>query len=176
MKKEEPVIFLEGEKVILSPLEEDDLYSIQKILNSPDVRKNLAERFPRNRLMLKDLITLNKEKKGVFLKIVEKESFKIAGIISLSDFNWPNRRAMLSIALGKDFQRKGYGTESTKMLVDYGFKNLQLHKISLEVYEFNKEAIKMYERLGFVKEGHYRKHSFKDGKYVDLIFMSLLNE
>lgn len=83
---------------------------------------------------------------------------------------------MLSISLGRDFQRKGYGTESTKMLVDYGFKNLQLHKISLEVYEFNKEAIKMYERLGFVKEGHYRKHSFKDGKYVDLIFMSLLNE
>ncbi|MEO0234278.1 MAG: GNAT family protein [candidate division WOR-3 bacterium] len=176
MKKEKPVIFLEGKKVILSPIEEDDLFTIQKILNDPDVRKNLAERFPRNRMMLKELISLNKEKKGIFFKIVEKENFDIVGLISLSDFNWPNRRAMLAIAIDKNFQNRGYGTESTKLLVDYGFKNLQLHKICLEVYDFNKNAIKMYKNLGFKREGVFKKHSFKDGKYVDLIFMSLLNE
>lgn len=176
MKREQTIIFLEGKKVILSPIEEDDLSTIQRILNDPDVRKNLAERFPRNRMMLKDLISLGKEKKGIFLKILEKEHFDIVGLISLSDFNWPNRRAMLGIAIDKNFQNKGYGTESTKILVDYGFKNLQLHKICLEVYDFNKNAIKMYKKLGFKREGVFKKHSFKDGKYVDLIFMSLINE
>lgn len=175
-EEKDPIIFIEGKKVILSPIDDDDLFTLQKILNDPDVRKNLAERFPRNRMMLKDIISLNKEKKAVFLKILEKESFNIVGMISFSDFNWPNRRAMLGIAIDKNYQRKGFGTEATELLIDYGFKNLQLHKICLEVYDFNKNAIKMYKRLGFKKEGHYKKHSFKDGEYVDLIFMSLINE
>lgn len=176
MKEKKPIIFLEGKKVILSPLERDDLFPVSRILNDYRIRKNLSERFPKNIEMLKELIKKGEEKKTLVLKIVDKQTGNLAGIISLTDFNWPNRRAMLSIVIDQNFQNKGYGTEATKMVVEYGFKNLQLHKICLEVYDFNKNAIALYKKLGFKKEGHYKKHSFKDGKYVDLIFMSRIND
>ena len=83
---------------------------------------------------------------------------------------------MLGIMIGeKDKQGHGYGLESMKLFLDYCFNTLNLHRICLEVYSFNKGAIELYKKLGFVTEGTFREHSFKFGKYHDLIFMGLLD-
>lgn len=175
-EKMKRAVFLEGRKAILNPASKDDAEFLESLINSDEVRKNLAERFPRNREAINETIEAMNKKKEIFLLITEKKSGKKAGAILLHDFSWHNRRAMLTISISPEFQGRGLGYESSKLLIDYAFSNLQIHKVCLEVYAFNRKAVSMYKKLGFRLEGRFKKHSFKDGKYVDLLFMSLLEE
>ena len=86
-----------------------------------------------------------------------------------------NRTAILGIFIGeKKEQNKGLGAETIKLLLDYGFNYLNLHEISLEVYEFNKRAIKCYEKVGFKECGRKRESKYLNGKYYDIITMDIL--
>ncbi|MGE3063535.1 MAG: GNAT family N-acetyltransferase [bacterium] len=174
MKKR--AVFLSGKKCILSPASKADLGFVENLINSDDIRKNLAERFPRNQEAILETIQSMNRKKEIFLIISDKKSGERAGAILLHDFSWHNRRTMLTISISPEFQGKGFGYESSKLLIDYAFKNLQVHKVCLEVYAFNRKAVSMYKKLGFKLEGRFKKHSFKDGKYVDLLFMSLISK
>ena len=71
---------------------------------------------------------------------------------------------------------KGYGKEAIKLLLEYGFNNLNLNNIMLKVYSFNKRAVKLYESLGFQKIGTRHKSHYSKGKYYDEIYMELLKE
>jgi RimJ/RimL family protein N-acetyltransferase len=61
-------------------------------------------------------------------------------------------------------------------LLDYAFKGLDFRRVSLEVLAINTNAIKLYEKLGFVREGIRRKEFFLDGKYLDSYIYGLLSE
>ena len=88
-----------------------------------------------------------------------------------------SRTATLGIFIGEKEERsKGYGTEAIKLLLDFGFNYLNLHEIKLDVYEFNKRAIKCYEKIGFKEYGRRRKCKFINGKYYDSIEMDILAE
>lgn len=167
------VNFINGNKCGLAVLEREDAVFLTRVFNNPEVRRNLAKRFPMNTAVVTEWIDEEYRKRNVTLLIVDKASDNPAGFIRLSDFNWPNQRAELSIALLPEFQGSGFGTEATKNLIKYAFDNLGLRKITLEVYEFNKIGVKMYDAIGFIKEGHYKDHSLKDGKFHDLLFMTL---
>jgi len=173
---EKTSVFLSGKKTFLSAASKKNIPFIESLINSEEIRKNLAERFPRNSEAIADTIDSMNKKKEIFLIINDKKSGKQAGAILLHDFSWHNRRAMLTISISPEYQGKGLGFESSKLLIDYAFKNLQVHKVCLEVYAFNKKAVNMYKKLGFKLEGRFKKHSFKDGKYVDLLFMSLIKD
>ena len=85
--------------------------------------------------------------------------------------------AEVGITIGeKEYQGKGYGTEAMEVLLEYGFKTVNLNRIQLRVYEFNSRAIKSYNKIGFVEEGRMRQGIFIKGKYHDIIFMSILQE
>lgn len=66
-----------------------------------------------------------------------------------------------------DDRGKGYGTELLNLILDYGFNNLNLHKIKLNVYPFNIGAIKAYTRVGFAKEATFKHEVFYNGQWVD---------
>jgi len=100
----------------------------------------------------------------------------LAGVITLHDFSWYNRRAELTIAVHPDFQGKGFGKEAVLLVMKHAFENIQVHKILLEVYAANEKAVKMYKSCGFEVEGIFKNHSFKDGKYNDLLVMSVIND
>lgn len=68
---------------------------------------------------------------------------------------------------------KGLGKKVTKAIVGWGFSQLNLHKITLGVLGNNERAIRMYENLGFGREGVLRDEQFRDGKYLDLIQMAV---
>ena len=63
-----------------------------------------------------------------------------------------------------------------RILIRFIFEQMNINKIKLNVYEFNKRAIRCYEKCGFKKEGTLRKEIFKDGKYYDQYIMSILEE
>ena len=99
------------------------------------------------------------------------------GEVVLNQFDDDNRSASFRIALqGKDFYGQGYGTEATKLIVDYGFSQLNLHRIELEVYDFNPRAQRVYEKAGFKKEGVKRDVLLWEGSYQSAIVMSILED
>ena len=68
------------------------------------------------------------------------------------------------------------GTEAMSVLLDYGFNILNLHRVDLEVFAFNKRARKSYEKLGFKQEGIMRDKLFYDGEFHDAILMGVLKK
>ena len=91
--------------------------------------------------------------------------------------NLVSRKATLGIFIGDEENRsKGYGTEAMKLLVDYGFNILGLHNIDLNVFAFNKQAIRAYEKVGFKEYGRRHESYFLDGKFHDEISMEIINK
>jgi RimJ/RimL family protein N-acetyltransferase len=62
------------------------------------------------------------------------------------------------------------------LLLEYGFNTVNLNRIELETYVFNVRALKSYNKLGFTEEGRKRQHIWINGKYHDVIIMSILAE
>jgi len=90
---------------------------------------------------------------------------------------WTHGNAWLGIGIGdRNYWSKGYGTEALRLILRYGFVELNLHRISLTVLEGNDRAIRAYEKAGFVHEGMLREYSRYDGKWYGEVFMGLLRE
>jgi len=98
------------------------------------------------------------------------------GYFRTSNHSKENRNIYIGADLHKDFRGKGLAYESYKRFIPMLSKELDLHKISLEVLETNQRAIKLYEKVGFIHEGVKRDEVLKDGKWVDSIIMSILED
>lgn len=81
----------------------------------------------------------------------------------------------IGIAIGeKDFRGKGYGTEAIRLLLKFGFEELRLNNIHLNVLSYNERAIKCYKKAGLKECGRLHKALWKKGKYIDMIQMEIL--
>jgi RimJ/RimL family protein N-acetyltransferase len=99
----------------------------------------------------------------------------IIGVAGFDDIIKENQVATLFIGLGSEGERgKGYGRETMKLLLEYGFNDLNFHRIQLNVLEFNERAIALYEKFGFKKEGIFREFALRDGKRYNLLLYGLL--
>ena len=97
------------------------------------------------------------------------------GHISLHDIDHLFRHAFIGIVIGEDEHRnRGYGTEAVRLVLDYGFKALNLHNIMLSVHGDNAAGIACYKKVGFRDAGRRREWLFKNGKYVDVVYMDIL--
>jgi RimJ/RimL family protein N-acetyltransferase len=74
----------------------------------------------------------------------------------------------------KRLWNQGYGTDAMRLLLQHGFNTLNLNRVALDVYDTNLRAVRSYEKAGFVHEGRKRQAIFKDGRYVDILQMSVL--
>jgi len=112
--------------------------------------------------------------KNVYFGIEDKSNKELVGIIFLSKINMIHQTCWLGIFLGDESTRgKGFGKEAVSLITNYAFISLNIRKVSLEVVKTNKNAITLYKKLGFVQEGEMKKQVFIDGKYSDLILMSV---
>lgn len=104
------------------------------------------------------------------------EAGEFLGIVEFFNISWKNRRAEYSIALQPLARGKGFGCLATDKILEIAFKELGLNRVWLRVLETNGKAIKLYERLGFVREGLCREESLRNGKFVSQIQMSILKK
>lgn len=119
---------------------------------------------------------LKQRSTAVRLAIVDEED-RIVGCVYLLDINRINQCAELHIVIGNERNRgKGIGSYAVKSLVEYAFYNLNLHRVQLEVLTYNKAAIALYKKCGFIEEGIRQSVIYKNGKYVDVMMMALLRE
>ena len=116
----------------------------------------------------------NKQESRVFaIKLLDDG--QIIGIAGFDDIIKENKVATLFIGIGSQNSRgKGCGKETIDILLDYGFNDMDFHRIQLNVLEFNKSAIALYEKTGFKKEGMYREFVLRDEKRYDLYLYGLL--
>jgi diamine N-acetyltransferase len=100
----------------------------------------------------------------------------LVGTISLMHIDHRNRRSELGrVLIGEERMRRGgLGREMTHLVLEYAFNHLNLHKVECEVVAGNLPARELYGRFGFVEDGVLRQHVFKDGRYLDVIVLSLL--
>ena len=116
-----------------------------------------------------------KNKENRSFNIIELKDNKLIGTIGLEHFNWIARSAVLGIFIGdKDFRNNGYGAEAIKLVLEYGFKYLNLHSIRLDLLSINERAHKCYLKCGFKDTGCSREQIFLNGKYYDKLHMDML--
>lgn len=107
--------------------------------------------------------------------IIDLDSNTLIGAIGLEHFNWIERSAVLGIFIGDDkYRNNGYGVEAINLLLEYGFKYLNLHSIRLSLLAINERAHKCYLKCGFKDTGRSREEIFLNGKYYDKLHMDIL--
>ncbi len=170
--------FAEGSLVILRPLERTDLNErYLRWLNDPEVtRYTETGTFPSTAEDLDNYYrSVSGSKHDVMLAVVDKKSGGHIGNVKLGPIHWVHRRATFGILIGdKEFWGKGIGLDATRLMVEYGFQRLNLHRIDLGVFAEHEAAVRCYERAGFKVEGRMREDVFLDGKYRDRLRMGLL--
>jgi RimJ/RimL family protein N-acetyltransferase len=168
-----------GKRVRLRAISKDDLPAFVDWLNDPEVNRNVAIYYPlpmeQEENWFKVMSTHAVEEQPLAIEIKDEKGWKLAGDMSFLNFDQHERSAEIGIFIGeKAAWNKGYGTEAMRLMVDYGFNNLNLNRIYLRVFETNPRGIRCYEKAGFQHEGRQRQAHFLDGKYVDVLMMSIL--
>jgi RimJ/RimL family protein N-acetyltransferase len=103
------------------------------------------------------------------------EEDKIVGFIGFELLNWADRDAYVAIGIGEqDNWSKGYGSDAMRVMLRYGFLELNLHRISLTVFEQNPRGIHSYEKCGFKHEGRIREFLLRDGRRSDMLHMGIM--
>ncbi len=150
-------------KIRLREIREDDLSFLNQCRNKFAVSRSLNMFHPKP--LEGEQQWFHKPKDEVHF-LIEADG-NAAGQASLIHFSRRDRKAEFTIFLDEPYWGKGYGRIATKLMVHYGFYELNLHKIFLHVYKGNDAARKMYEKTGFCKEGLLRDFIFREGEYID---------
>ena len=140
---------------------------VKKIENKDDYIDLLLEADPS-----KDMIHKYLDDSDVYALKKEDELISIAVILHIDR----KTLELKNIVTTEKYRNKGYGTEAIKLILEYGFKYMNLHNIKLDLMEFNDRALKCYEKCGFKEYGRRRKCKFINGKYYDTISMDVLAE
>jgi RimJ/RimL family protein N-acetyltransferase len=113
-----------------------------------------------------------------FLFIIHAlDSDQLIGFVALFGIDWNHGNAWVGIGLGeREYWGKGYGTDAMRTILKYAFTELNLHRVTLGVFEYNPRAIRSYEKAGFTHEGRVRQVLLKDGQRWDAFEMGVLRE
>ena len=107
--------------------------------------------------------------------IYRTDGLQPIGFVVLRDIDQQHKTAEIGITIGEASERgKGHGTEAMKLILDYAFTALGLGNVLLSVYEFNRGAVRAYEKAGFKVIGRRRKSHFAAGSMWDVIFMDCI--
>jgi RimJ/RimL family protein N-acetyltransferase len=171
---------IRGERVYLRAQERSDVPLFVAWFNDSETTSYLSMRAPMSLPMEEAWFTrmVEQQGKGAYhFTICRLDDDQPIGTIGLFDIDTVNGGAGIGISIGeKSLWGLGFGTEAMFALLDFGFGQLRLERMWLEVYEFNARARRSYEKCGFVLEGTERHAIFKRGQYYDVDLMSILRD
>jgi RimJ/RimL family protein N-acetyltransferase len=121
--------------------------------------------------------SLNDQQHLALFSIVTNQEQQLIGSCSLRNINSHHKNAELQIRIGDfDYHNRGYGSDAIKLLVQYGFSKLNLHRIYLYVFADNLKAIKAYKKCNFRIEGELEEAACINGKFINLILMAIIKK
>lgn len=169
---------LEGSKTYLRPLERHDALRLLQMRITKSTRTNyMGYPFPITETEESNwLETLYGDAfpTRIYMGIIDKGNDTLSGFINLREISWIHRRGMLGILIHEEDRGKGLAKDATIVFLGYLFNEIGLRKIFLEVLEGNTGAIKLYESIGFHREGLLKDHVFVEGNFCNIIIMALL--
>jgi RimJ/RimL family protein N-acetyltransferase len=170
------IVFLDGERLYLRPLEESDLDRCLRWINDSEILEYLGRRLPMGRVQEKEWLSSQYASDSQLnLAIVLKDGDRHIGNCGFNEIDYVNRYAVFGIMLGeKDAWNRGYGPEAASLVLRYGFGQLGLHRIELDVFSSNPRAMKAYEKVGFSFEGTKRESYYRNGRFFDTHVMAIL--
>jgi RimJ/RimL family protein N-acetyltransferase len=180
-----------GEKVRLRADERSDIPLFVQWLNDPEVREHLSMYLPVSlageEQWFENMLKLPVNEQPLAIEVHAalpaagvipadaRDGWKLIGNCGFMDINWRIRSAEVGLLIGdKTCWGKGHGTEVMRLLLRHGFETLNLNRIFLRVDETNQRGVHVYEKVGFVQEGRFRQAVYLNGKYQDLLVMSVL--
>ncbi len=173
------------QRLILKPHTPANLPWFQTLVNDPDEAyfnddDPLTEPEPIEKVAITFDRILNRPPESgiVHYAIHKKDDDTLIGCGDIAFIDKYNQRCNLGITMGYDKQNwgKGYATETLKAIIDYCFNELGMNRIQAEIYEFNARSIRLFERLGFQREGVKRQNIFKKGEFKNEYIYGLLKE
>jgi RimJ/RimL family protein N-acetyltransferase len=164
-----------GIKCFLSPIDTNDAEKYVEWFNDLQIAENLTF-YSKVINVENEKPFLNKLSNEHSYSIIDNNTNELIGNCSILELDNLNQTAEIAILIGnKNYWNKGYGLEALTLLLDYGFKALNLHNIGLKVYSFNKRAIKPYEKAGFKITGKRRESLLRGNERHDILFMDILD-
>ena len=169
---------MQGENIDLLVKNKEHIDFYVKWINDPSVGKFLSVYLPvTTEDIKKEWFPEFQDEKNIWFEIWHKEDQKPLGMVGLFKIIHPYRRGEIGVFIGEvDYWGKGIGTEAVKMIINYAFDVLNLHKIVAEVSVTNSGSIAMFNKLGFIEEGNLKDHEFIDGDWIDNKIFSLINK
>jgi RimJ/RimL family protein N-acetyltransferase len=167
---------LAGDKCYLSPIDTGDAETFTAWLNDQEVIGSLE--------LNAQVITVEGEREllGALARehnysIIVNGADTLIGNCGFVHIDHLNQSAEAGIFIGnKTYWDRGYGTEALSLLMDFGFRTLNLHNIMLRVYSFNQRALTMYEKIGFKRIGVRRESLQRNRQRHDIVYLDILEE
>lgn len=168
---------LTGKKISLTAIKQDDMSQLEEFFNHiPSLIYYLPTTVrPYNQTQLEKLISEWNDGESCFVFAVRSQE-NLIGLINLDDIDWVNSHAEVGIALTDISARgHGYAAEALKLMIDYAFNSLGLHKLWARIIEGNKPSISLFEKSGFLNEGTMREQVLRNGEWKSMLLYGLIN-
>jgi diamine N-acetyltransferase len=171
-------VVLKGDRIVLRPLEWEDVLQIQQWWMDPGLRKLIGEIEPMSDGACRELFRKAREDESRLWFVIELlETGRVIGEAGLLRIFPAWRTTDLTMILGEpDARGQGYGTEAIHLLLRHAFDVLRLHRVAVGVVGFNDTALAFYEKAGFKREGLQRDGYFCDNRFSDFVMMSVLSD
>jgi diamine N-acetyltransferase len=166
-------------RIRLRAAEREDIPRFVAWLNDPEVRQFLLLNLPMSQAdeegWFDQMLKSPPPEHVLVIEALTEDGWTPIGNTSLMDIKWVDRNAEIGIFIGdKEYWNRGYGRDTMKLMLRHAFTNLNLHRVFLRVFEHNVRGIRSYEHAGFVHEGRLRQAVFREGRYYDVLLMSVL--
>lgn len=167
-----------GPRVRLTALRPDDTATVVRWYEDSAFLRQFdsSPAFPRSAARLHDFLNeTGKPETAYRFGIRLHHTDDLIGLIDLDGIEWSNGLAWLAVGIGEAAYRgQGYGSDALGLMLRFAFHELNLHRIQLTVFSYNTRAIRLYERLGFTREGVLREYLQRDGQRFDVYQYGLL--
>tara|TARA_B100001250_G_C19798976_1_gene790089 strand:- start:1902 stop:2432 length:531 start_codon:yes stop_codon:yes gene_type:complete len=170
---------LELKNIGIRAIELEDLALIQRWRNNEKLRKYFREYrdFSRDQLQRWYEGMIQSKDFEMFV-IVDLSNNETVGVTGLTYIDWVNRHSDLHFYIGKNSEwiDEQYAPIAIKLILNYGFNNLNMNKLWVEVYEIDDKKLNFFQSIGFEIDATFRDHYYYDGKYFNSHILSLLKK
>ncbi len=175
---EQPI--LRTQNLILRPFEISDAANVQKLagdIRIADTTLNIPHPYEDGmaEVFIAEVKQRHADEVSFEAAIELKTLNQLIGAIGLINISKRYQTAELGYWIGKDYWNKGYGSEAAKMMVDFAFSNLRLHKVYACHFNRNKASARIMKKIGMKYEGTFKEHVRKWDHFEDLVYRAILN-